>query len=400
MRSVIDLIPQMNLAMKNFLGYIIAGLIPLRQLRRKVREKFLPKDIVSQSLIGHPSCLTNIVEQCSEEQQPCSTPIIEEKYLCCRGLFSYLNFEDDCLRPLCCNFSAFSPKYPYKGEALSRDIVLKYLNCINDTLAREPEKCGKCAMAYYASKPQEVSLRDFRLKEVCINPHRLWCNIKCIYCGYASEAAISRRVKPYSVREPIEFLINAGMLGTDCIFRWGGGESTILPEFDDLARLLCDKGYTQRMFTNGTIFSEAWAYVLSKDERTYFNISVDSGTVETYQRVHGVDRFDKVWENIKKYLTSAKNRGSFAAKYIVMACNREHSELEMFINKCLDAGVLSIEYSVDHKEVSTGLSEETLAAVAYLKAFALKHHLKCINQSFQNKSVNDIIDGYPLPKIQ
>jgi MoaA/NifB/PqqE/SkfB family radical SAM enzyme len=164
---------------------------------------------------------------------------------------------------------------------------------------------------------------------------------------------------------PIESLFNEGQVNENCTFCWGGGESTILPEFNDLTRLICDRGHPQVLNTNGTVFSEAWAYVVSKDERTYFNISVDSGTAETYLKVKGVDRFDQVWENIKEYLAAAKHKCCFRVKYIVMAGNREHIELENFIEKCLDAGVQAIEYSIDGGEIQAGLSEETIAAVAY-----------------------------------
>jgi hypothetical protein len=82
-----------------------------------------------------------------------------------------------------------------------------------------------------------------------------------------------------------------------------------------------------------------------------------------------------------------------------MACNREYAELEKFVKKCMDTGVQTIEFSVDGGEISAGLSDETIAAVAYLRALALKNNLCCENAVFWDPEVAKILDNYPLPKI-
>jgi hypothetical protein len=69
------------------------------------------------------------------------------------------------------------------------------------------------------------------------------------------------------------------------------------------------------------------------------------------------------------------------------------------VHKCLEAGVQSIEYSVDGREISAGISEETVAAVAYLKALALKNNLIYENAVFWDPSIAKRLDNYPLPEI-
>jgi len=338
------------------------------------------------------------------EQDDCKhrTPDSKYKYLCCEILHSRITFEEDHLRPHCWrNSGDFLPKFPYHGEKLSREKIQDYLKHIHEMMTKEPGRCEGCIRAYYDNKPQKVSIRSFKLNTIMINQHRFWCNVKCIYCFWLGGKKREGIAKPYSVMNAVEFLFNAGMVEDNCTFSWGGGESTILPEFDVLSRLICDKGHTQVLNTNGTVFSEAWAYVLSKDERTYFNISVDSGTAETYKKIKGVDCFDQVWVNIEKYLAVAKSKRSFKIKYIVMECNRDHAEIDKFINKCLKAGVQQIEFSVDGGEIQSGLSKETIDAVGYLRALALKNNLSCENAVFfWDTHVAEILNNYPLPEIQ
>jgi sulfatase maturation enzyme AslB (radical SAM superfamily) len=363
----------------------------------RIIKKVLPSFMVKPLRSVYHLLSRNFDQTIPEEHR---TPDAKFKYQCCEILHSRLTFEEDHLRPHCWrNSGDFLPKYPYNGEALSRNKIIDYLNHISRTITKEPEKCEGCIRIYYDKKPQKVNIRKFKLKVVMLNQHRFWCNVKCSYCFWLGRKELGNIAKPYSAREAIEFLFNSGMIDESCIFSWGGGESTILPEFDSLARLICDRGHQQILNTNGSVFSEAWAYVLSKDERTYYNTSVDSGTAETYKKIKSVDYFDQVWENINKYLAAAKCKGSFKIKYIVMACNRDHAEIEKFISKCLDAGVQTIEFSVDGGEIQDCLSEETIAAVAYLRALALKNNISCENAVFWDTSVAQILDNYPLPKV-
>jgi len=327
-------------------------------------------------------------------------PDKKNKHLCCEILYSHLTFEEDHLRPHCWrNSGDFLPKYPYKGEPLSRKRITDYLNHIAATLSSEPEKCEGCIRAYYDKKPQKVSVNNFKLKLIMLNQHRFWCNVKCSYCFWLARKKMGNIAKPYSIKEAIEFLFGNNMVDKDCRFSWGGGESTILPEFDSLARLICDKGHSQILNTNAAVYSDAWAYVLANDKQAYCNTSVDSGSAEVFKQIKNVDYFDQVWANIKKYNNAAINKYSFKVKYIVMASNRSHTEIEKFVDKCLDAGIRTVEYSVDGGEIAAGLSEETIAAVAYLRALVKKNNLGCENAVFWDPEVAKALDDYPLPEI-
>jgi molybdenum cofactor biosynthesis enzyme MoaA len=68
-------------------------------------------------------------------------------------------------------------------------------------------------------------------------------------------------------------------------------------------------------------------------------ISVDAGTRETFKRIKGIDAFDKVWENIKKYYDFGSR---MLLKYIFVDENSNDTDVERFIKNVVNIGVSNI----------------------------------------------------------
>lgn len=172
----------------------------------------------------------------------------------------------------------------------------------------------------------------------------------------------------------INSLFDQNILSRNCYFSWGGGESTIFNQFDEICKLISSKGYIQYVHTNGIRFSKSLENVLHNNLGK-INISLDSGTSNKYKEIKGVDRFDKVIENIKKYRLASTNSYSVELKYIVFEKNNDLFEIENFINLCKSIDIKSIEYSLDFREINNnGPSNKTLYAIKYL--IKLSNHLK------------------------
>jgi len=327
----------------------------------------------------------------------------EHRYLCCQILYSHLSFEDYNLRAWCPYGDPDKrPNWPYGGETLSFEKLQEYLYGITGLIRNEPDHCKDCFFSYYDKEPQDGSLSNMKLSRVMINQHRLWCNLDCSYCFFIDKRNKLHNVSaPYSVLPSIEFLLKNKdkLLAKDCEFCWGGGESTILPEFETVTRLLADEGYKQILNTNGTVYSEGWAYVLSKFGETFFNISVDAGTPETYKKIKSKDMFDVVWSNIAKYQSFAKSKYSFCAKFIIMESNRDKIEIENFVSKCLENNVRRIEIAVTGQEIYSGLTSETLEMVSYLMTLARYTGLGWENNVFGDKKAIQAVESYPTFEI-
>jgi sulfatase maturation enzyme AslB (radical SAM superfamily) len=278
-------------------------------------------------------------------------------------------------------------------------LLKKYIETSTNLILSKPGLCEGCRFAYYSDEPQKGDVTQVRFNHVMLNPHQWFCNLKCKYCAwFGEEHLIPDNVKePYKLSPLIKFLIKNKLLTYDCQFSWGGGESTILPEFDILTKKICDNGYKQVLNSNGVRFSQAWAYVLSKDTRSYFNISPDSGTREGYLKTKRADYFDIVWDNIAKYMEASKNPTSFRVKYIIQDENCSDTEIAAFVRKCMEAGIKLIEISVEQTKTKDGVIPDAwIHAARYLQALAKKNGMNTVHMTLWNPRLGEELDKYPM----
>gem|GEM_PF-112942 len=364
-------LPQWKIKLLRFMSSLILS----KGKRRKFREELVSRS-GGISLGQHMSGI-NLPRK----------PLGANRYLCCEILHDSIDFEENHLRPFCWRPTLNVPKFQYDGGPLNKTILEEYFKKFPDIIQENPKRCEGCRFAYYADEPQQGDLRLAKFNHVMLNPHRWFCNLKCVYCewfGYTHE--IPEGVKdPYPLTPSVEFLIKNNLLAKDCQFAWGGGESSILPEFESLARMIYDAGYKQVLNSNGTKFSPVWAYVLSKDSRTYFNISPDSGVRETYLKIKRGDYYGAVWENIAKYQAAAKNPASFRVKYVIQNENCSETEIEAFIEKCKQAKIKMIEISLEQRTTDEhGVPEKWTQAARYMRALAVKNGMEVEHMTLWN----------------
>ena len=87
---------------------------------------------------------------------------------------------------------------------------------------------------------------------------------------------------------------------------------------------------------DGEAFRGGPAYYIEKalteNDNFSVQISVDSGTAETYCKVKGQNGFSIVWNTIRNYCRSGKR---VFVKYIMFSYNSSHKEIDAFINSAI-----------------------------------------------------------------
>ncbi|MBQ9245728.1 radical SAM protein [bacterium] len=168
------------------------------------------------------------------------------------------------------------------------------------------------------------------------------CNSKCIYCFEANNPEQFKGKRPYSVLPIIKDMQERGILRPGGIISFGGGEPTLLDEFEDIVNYLLDNYYWGiRVHSSGIKYSPALARAIN-EIRAYVVVSVDSGSKETYKQVKRVDCYDKVRETIRKYALQTTFLGRFlvSAKYIIIpGINDNVQELDSWMKANYDAGL-------------------------------------------------------------
>ena len=118
------------------------------------------------------------------------------------------------------------------------------------------------------------------------------CNNKCPYCTYARYKQRDRLYMTFeSFKNNINILLANGVKG---VILTGGGEPTISPDFDKITNFLEQNSIPYGINTNFNVFKAI--------KPNYLKISLDGYDRESYQKARGVDKYDTVIENIKRYI--------------------------------------------------------------------------------------------------
>ena len=104
----------------------------------------------------------------------------------------------------------------------------------------------------------------------------------------------------------------------------GGGEPLMNRNVWTMPSYIASKGMKSSYATNGSLINEQIAEEMMHCR--WVGVSVDSGTRETFERVHRVDQFDKVIDNLRLLVRTKEKTGSkidLAYKYLIRPDNWE-----------------------------------------------------------------------------
>lgn len=230
----------------------------------------------------------------------------------------------------------------YKGELIDWDKVFENRNKMRDDLKKGiiPEKCKGC----YYLKEQDWNTDNY-IDEVLIG-HFTHCNCNCIYCYTEKDKKFFNNNKTYNIYPVIKDMIEKGVLSKNATVTFGGGEPTILNEFEELVYLLLEYDvHNIRIHSDGIKYSPAIEKGLKLGKITLIT-SVDSGSKQTYEKIKQVPCFDKVWQNMAKY-AKTKN-GLIRTKYVLIpGINDSLSEIKKFMKKTREAGIKNIAFDIE-----------------------------------------------------
>ncbi len=226
----------------------------------------------------------------------------------------------------------------YTGQKVNWDRIFK----IKD-LYRRMHKKGKihtsCDACPYL---EEKKWDDVKYIDNLYISHWTDCNSKCIYCYSAAHPEEFNDKNTYNVLPIIKDMYDKGILRSGGIISFGGGEPTILKEFEDLITFLLDNYFWGiRVHSSGIKYSPALARAIN-EIRAYVVVSADAGTKETYKKIKNVDKYDEVRETVRKYALQTTFLGRYlvSAKYIILpGINDNIEEMDKWMQANYDAGL-------------------------------------------------------------
>lgn len=266
----------------------------------------------------------------------------------CRDMFTTLNIGPGELLPCCsalCNFSL-----DHNAGQFNKTLYLRYLEMMKKRFQQGPSPCDpRC--------DKLINVPDGRLspfptqlafKRVLINHHRNYCNCRCTYCPFWN---VTPKPRLFSVAGLLHSLFAQQVIADGCIFAWGGGESTLLPEFEETVLHLADLGYSQFIHTNAIRYSEAISEVLRRGQAVV-NVSLDCGDAASYRKIKGVDAWDKVIANLERYRDALVDPTALELKYIFNKDTAVSQDIIHFFDLCRRLRIGKVLYAFDVNEMS------------------------------------------------
>ena len=329
------------------------------------------------------------------------------KYYSCDLIEHGLDFAQDAIT-LCCRACDENGQFKriiddYHGELLDLDkffaIKREYRNKMKS--GEGIDICKNCIYLEEKEYDDEDYIASINFNE------GMTCNLKCVYCTMTHEEI--SEAKPYDAYPIVKQLADNNYLRKGGFISVAGGEPTLGKNFDKMIDLFIEHGIQPiRVLTNGLIYSKAIERGLAIK---YVNImiSVDSGSPEMYKWIKGVDAFDRVWNNIARYLEAQRDPNFVKTKYIIIpTINDDKEEILKYFDQTQKIGVGSVAFDIEmtwYDENKDNIPESLYELVEFtveeakrrnLKYEAIDRVVRLLKEIKKRKEINVTFRGHEL----
>jgi len=262
------------------------------------------------------------------------------------------------LKSCCSDYGKNNVAFIPIGDDITKafnDFIKLRDNTIEKLNKGEPTKCDGCI--------ELKLLEPLKSQFSCVIFNELGiCNCKCSYCNYQERLGRDTSVDVDFVK--LMQLVNEyGFNIENGHIELCNGEITIHPQKKEIYESV--KEYRIMFLTNGLVYDK---FIQKKLENGtgILNLSLDCGTRETFKKVKGLNAFDRVVGNLRKY--ALYNKGILYLKFIFMpGINDNNDDIDGFINLCIELNVTSVHISynlcLSYKDRN---NEQTILAVKYM----------------------------------
>ena len=273
-----------------------------------------------------------------------------EKYISCKWLESGVCFDNGVYGSnvkLCCYMSAPGGGNTmifenYHGEKIDwgKFFAIKREYREIQKKGETVPGCVGCVFLEEKEWPQEDYIDSI------IFDHFTKCNCCCSYCYTEEDKKRYNSLKTYNIYPIIKDMFDKKIIRTGGAIGFGGGEPTILPEFDKLIELLLKNGFSNmRVPSSGIKYSKMIEKGIKTGQLSVV-VSIDSSSRETYKQIKQVDAFKIVCKNLQKYAKAQKYSYNVISKYIIIpGQNDNHNEIDNWLkfNKENNIGIVVID---------------------------------------------------------
>ena len=165
------------------------------------------------------------------------------------------------------------------------------------------------------------------------------CNLNCSFCN-ANKVKGNYSMSKETMNEITQTIFNERKMNLNsdnlavCI--GGGGESTLNKDLAYFVKSLNELSVDVGLVTNGVDISNLG----DTSKYKWIGVSVDAARKETYKKIKGADKFDKVLSNIKKLTADKKTEVTY--KFLIHPDNKHEIEQAILKAKELNCNQIHI----------------------------------------------------------
>jgi len=253
----------------------------------------------------------------------------------------------------CCKSSVVVIPYSENFEENIKNYNRFIMGLISKLRFGDMSVCEDCAQLRYDLWPVNPRLEvvgfDTAFKE---NK----CNFNCIYCGVKKSLEDEiHQLSLIDMMRNFEQFCGEGNLSIVL----ASGEISIMPERDKVFEIIKENHWNVHVFTNASVFSQELAELIHLGFAK-IQVSMDAGTATTFAKIKGIDCYNKVVANLRRYSNEIQSTGLIELKFILLpGVNDNESDVNGFIELAeqLKADVV---ISSDNRIVEKPLPEKTL----------------------------------------
>ncbi len=206
-----------------------------------------------------------------------------------------------------------------------------------------------------------------------INPMSAICNHRCSMCWLQTipedtRKNLIRQDQHERMNAPdYDRLLRSMPAGLREVNVVGGGEPLLHPEIHSIFRSIKRRGYRGSLITNGTNLTPELAEDLTNIQWDHIRISISAGDRDTYHRVQGVDRFDRLIRNVRILnrfrSTKSRPRMHLSVFHVLQRDNISNPSLLFGIAEQLEADFIEFDpliplnpdLALSHDELATAI---------------------------------------------
>ncbi len=263
------------------------------------------------------------------------------RYKSCYWIESGITFDKTAYK-LCCLYSAkgggnTTIKDNYKGGPVDWDNVFAFKEMVKN-IHKSGQVYHKCEGCIYL---KERNWNEDHTKISMINlDYWTKCNSRCSYCHTMQDKDRYNHFKSYNFLPILKDMIKRDILRPNGHVSFGGGEVTLLKEFDELLHIFMDFGFPLTRIHSSCIKYSKTVEKGLKNGCVDLIVSVDAGSKEMHRKIKQVNSYDKVWANLKRYASYQKDPYGVKVKYIIIPGENDiKQELDLWLEKAKQNGI-------------------------------------------------------------